>query len=309
MIAAALGGRGTSGYRGRSALEGLTSAMHRLLDLGGAAAQSRFASINGRRLHYLEAGTGHTLVLLHGAGGGAANWYRVIGPLSKRYHVLAPDLPGFGLSDAIQPRAPLGRQVAGIISDWLVGLGVQRAGVVGTSFGGLVALRLAERFEVDRLIVTDVVGLSARMRLLLRLATLPLLSRLVVTPTRRGTRTLLRRVLTSAPLPPEDEDALTDYLYWSARRADTALMARAFTTFGGWSGQRDVVTPDQLAVLADRLLVVWGEQDKFLPIADVQTSLRLAGCSPVRIIPGSGHSPNWERPELLLNVILEFLSE
>ena len=311
MIAAALGGRGASGHRGRSAYydRQLAAAMRRLLETGGARCESHTALQHGRRLHYLSAGSGETLLLLHGAGGGAANWYRLITPLAERYRVLAPDLPGFGFSDPIDPRAPLGRQVAELIADWLNSIDVHHVHVAGTSFGGLVALRLAERFDARRIVITNAVGLSQELPLLLRLATLPGLARVVVAPTRRGTRALLRNVLTSARLPTEDERALTDYLYWSARSNDAAVMARAFTRFAGISGQRDVVTADQLRRVADRLLVVWGERDAFLPVAGIEPSCTLAGCRPVRIIPGAGHSPNWEKPELLLNVIQEFLSE
>jgi pimeloyl-ACP methyl ester carboxylesterase len=311
MIAAALGGRGASGHRGRSALydQQLEAAMRRLLAVGNASCQSHYSILAGRRLHYLTAGSGEPLLLLHGAGGGAANWYRLIDPLSRRHRIIAPDLPGFGFSDAIDPVAPLGEQVADLLAEWLRSLGIARVRVAGTSFGGLVALRLAERIHADRIIVTDAVGLTNELPLLLRLATLPLLSRLVVAPTKRGTRVLLRNVLTTAPLRAADEAALTDYLYWSAKRNNARMMARAFTRFAGLSGQRDVVTTDQLRRLTDRLLLVWGEQDDFLPLARIERACALAGCSPVRIIPGAGHSPNWEKPDLLLNIIQEFLSE
>ena len=312
MIAAALGGRGAFGHRGRSAfIDGsLAAAMQALLDLGGVSCRSEYVPLSGgRRLHYLEAGSGEPLLLLHGAGGGAANWYRLLAPLSQRYRVLAPDLPGFGFSDPIVPQAPLGSQAAAHLAEWLAALGIERANAVGTSFGSLVALRLADHVRLDRIVATDAVGLSPKTPLLLRLGTLPLVARAVVAPTRTGTRMLLRHVLTTARLPAGDEKALTDYLYWSARRGDAALMARAFTQFAGFSGQRDVVTTDQLQRMADRLLLVWGERDDFLPIADIQARCTLAGCHPARIIPGAGHSPNWERPALLLNVIQEFLNE
>ena len=309
MIAAALGGRGTSGYRGRSAFNELETAMGRLLELGGATCHSRSISVHGRRLHYLESGSGDPVVLLHGAGGGAANWYRLIGPLSEQYRVLVPDLPGFGFSESILPEAPLGRQVASVVRAWLSALGVEHVRAVGTSFGALVALRLAGMLDVRKIVVTDAVGLSREMPWLLRLATLPGIARLAVAPTRRGTRMLLRRVLTTAPMPIEHEAALADYLYWSARGSDVALMARAFTQFAGLIGQRDVLTTDELRALADRLLLVWGEWDAFLPVTSVRRTCALAGCRPVRIIPGAGHSPNWEQPGELLNVIEDFLSE
>ena len=63
----------------------LERAMHRLLALEHAGCASRQSVIDGRRLHYLEAGSGPPLLLLHGASGGGANWYRLIGPLARRW--------------------------------------------------------------------------------------------------------------------------------------------------------------------------------------------------------------------------------
>lgn len=285
----------------------LERAMYRLLALEHAECVSRHSVIDGRQLHYLEAGSGPPLLLLHGASGGGANWYRLIGPLARSWRVLAPDLPGFGFSDPLEPVGLLGRQVADFMARWLAALGINRVDVVGTSFGGIVALRLPDAFDVRRIVAVDSVGLSRRLPLLLRLGTLPGLVHLTVRPTRRGTRLLLRRVFTQIRLPPEHEAALTDYLFLSAMRADVRIMARAFLRFAGLAGQRDVLSTDQLSRLADRLLLVWGERDEFLPLAEAQRAGTLAGCQPVRIIPGAGHSPNWEQPQLLLNVITDHL--
>lgn len=286
----------------------LERAMHRLLALEHAGCASRQSVIDGRRLHYLEAGSGPPLLLLHGASGGGANWYRLIGPLARRWRVLAPDLPGFGFSDPIEPVGLLGRQVAEFIARWLSLLGIDRVDVVGTSFGGIVALRLPDVFDVRRIVAVDSVGLSRRLPLLLRLGTLPPLVHLAVRPTRRGTRWLLRHVFTRIRLEPEHEAALTDYLFLSAMRGDERIMARAFLRFAGLAGQRDVLNTDQLSRLADRLLLVWGERDECLPLVEAQRARALAGCQPVRIIPGAGHSPNWEQPQLLLNVITGHLT-
>jgi pimeloyl-ACP methyl ester carboxylesterase len=142
---------------------------------------------------------------------------------------------------------------------------------------------------------------------LLRLATLPLVARTVASPTRKGTRAMLRHALTATPLEQEHEQALVNYLYASARRSDARTMSRAFVRFAGWRGQRDVLTADELRSLADRLLLVWGERDRFLPVYDVKRAIALAGCAAVRMIPHAGHSPNWENPDALLEVISQFL--
>lgn len=309
MIAAGLSGRGASGHRGRSAFKDreLKSAQDRLLDLGNAQCTSHFSNLDGRRLHYLASGSGEPLLLLHGAGGGAANWYRLISALSQRWRVIAPDLPGFGFSDSIDAEGPLGHQVAGIIARWLGSIGIDSTHVIGTSFGGLVALRLPQYFPTQKLIAIDSVGIAQPMPWLLRLATLPGVARLVVSPTRPGTRAMLRHALTNTRLPPQHEDALVDYLYASARRGDAAAMARAFVRFADLRGQRDVLSSAELHGLGDRLLLVWGERDNFLPVQDVARTAALAGCPEVRIIPAAGHSPNWENPEALLKMIHEFL--
>ena len=309
MIAAGLGGRGASGHRGRSALydQQLQTAMVGLLELGGAVCASRVMDLHGRRLHFLESGDGPPLLLLHGAGGGAANWYRLIPALCKHHRVLAVDLPGFGFSEAIEPTRSLGRQVSALIAEWLQLLGINQLSVIGTSFGGLVALRLAELADVRRVVAIDAVGLCADLPWLLRLATTPVLASLVVSPTRAGTRTMLRHALTSAPLLPAHEAALTNYLYASAKRADRRLLARAFTCFAGWEGQRDVVTTADLSALRGRLRVLWGEWDSLLRVSEVDRALALAGCEPARIIPAAGHSPNWENPDAVLKEIHAFL--
>jgi 4,5:9,10-diseco-3-hydroxy-5,9,17-trioxoandrosta-1(10),2-diene-4-oate hydrolase len=310
MIAAELGGRGAQGHRGRSAFrdQELQRAMSQLLALGGASCQSAFTFRDGRRLHYLEAGAGPPLVLLHGAGGGAANWYRLIAPLSAHFRVLVPDLPGYGLSDAIEPGRSLGHQVAGIVAHWLRAIGVGRTHVMGTSFGGLVALRLPAHFDVDRVICVDSVGLSRHISFLLRLATLPLIAPWVVAPSRAGTRLMLRHALTSSRLPREHESALVDYLYASARNADGRMLARAFAQFAGPDGQREVLSTAELIHLRERLLVIWGERDTFLPVSGVAQACALAGCDEVRMIPHAGHSPNWEQPEQLLKETQSFLT-
>src|ERR1700682_1198090 len=56
-------------------------------------------TVYGAKIHYAEAGSGPTVILLHGLGGNWTNWALNIGPLAANYHVLAPDQIGFGKSD------------------------------------------------------------------------------------------------------------------------------------------------------------------------------------------------------------------
>ncbi len=94
-------------------------------------------------IHYEEAGRGHPVILLHGSGPGAtgkSNFSHNIDPLAQTFHVLAPDMPGWGASDPC-PAERLDHPAA--VVQFMDALGIERAAVVGNSMGGVTAVRLA----------------------------------------------------------------------------------------------------------------------------------------------------------------------
>lgn len=314
MIASEKSGRGAEKHPGRSAFldEKLRAAMWRLMELGGTVRPSLFSrvtSVHGRRVHYLEAGRGETVLLLHGAGGGAANWYRLFPALARQYHVIAIDLPGFGLSESLTPQAPLGSQVARYVDEALKNsegwTGAHH--IIGTSFGGLAAFRLAQLHEPKSLVLIDAAGLWPEAGWGLRISCNPILQSIPFKQTEAGTLWLLRHVLVANRIDPEHEAALADYIYWSNVRTDRRLLARAYTQFAGVRGQFEVFTDSEFRALAQKTLIIWGERDWFLPAPEARRSAALAAGATLRIIPNVGHSPNWEAPDVLLREILDFV--
>lgn len=287
----------------------IESAMNRLLALGGASPRREFITCGGVRLHVLEQGTGPALLLLHGGGGGGANWYRVLPHLARDYRVIAPDLPGFGLSDDVEPRAPLGLQAAELIADLLDELDIPRVSVLGTSFGGLAALRLAQHFprRVHRLLLLDSAGLGAGVPLRVRVAALPLVRRWALRSSGPGTRWLLRTLLTSTPLEPDHEDALVRYLH-AAGTAHADVVPRALLAFLARNGQRERCTREELAAVRAPTLLVWGERDRFFPVAHARECVACFRDARLEVLPQVGHSPNWEAPLELIDRIRPFLA-
>lgn len=121
------------------------------------AIEARAAVANGVRLHYIAAGSGRPLLLLHGWPASAGMWRRVMPALARSHTVIAPDLRGAGYSDKPAggyDKATMARDVHALMS----GLGFAHYDAVGHDIGGMVAYALAAQFQdaVEKLVVVDV---------------------------------------------------------------------------------------------------------------------------------------------------------
>src|SRR5260370_40033647 len=122
----------------------------------GKTIVSRTAEVDGVKLHYLTAGSGPPLVLLHGYAETSLMWRPIMPLLAERFTVIAPDLPGIG--DSAIPADGLDMKTAAIRIHALArSLGVETARVVGHDIGLMVAYLDAAQFtaEVEKLVVMD----------------------------------------------------------------------------------------------------------------------------------------------------------
>jgi pimeloyl-ACP methyl ester carboxylesterase len=120
------------------------------------AFESRTAEIDRTKLHYLTAGGGPPLLLLHGYAETSSMWKALLPAVAERFMVVAPDLPGIGDSDI--PADGLDMQSAAIRIHALARLlGIEKARVVGHDIGLMVAYAYAAQFpdEVEKLVVMD----------------------------------------------------------------------------------------------------------------------------------------------------------
>jgi pimeloyl-ACP methyl ester carboxylesterase len=120
------------------------------------AIDSRFAEVGGTRLHYLIAGKGEPVLLLHGYAQNSHMWRPLIAELAKTHSVIAPDLRGFG--ESAKPQGGYDKKtMAQDIRALAVSLGHRRVGVVGHDIGLMVAYAYAAQYpaEVDRIALMD----------------------------------------------------------------------------------------------------------------------------------------------------------
>jgi pimeloyl-ACP methyl ester carboxylesterase len=117
---------------------------------------SRFAEVNGTKLHYLIAGKGDPVYLLHGYAQTSHMWRPLITELAKTHTVIAPDLRGFG--ESAKPEGGYDKKtMANDIHALATSLGHRRVGVVGHDIGLMVAYAYAAQYpaEVDRIALMD----------------------------------------------------------------------------------------------------------------------------------------------------------
>jgi pimeloyl-ACP methyl ester carboxylesterase len=272
----------------------------------------RWVEIDGRQVNVVELGSGPPLVFVHGLGGSWTNWLENICAFADDHRVVALDLPGFGASDSPREKVTIPGYSA-VLDALCQRLGIAGAAFAGSSMGGLVcadlALRTPER--VERLCLTSAAGLSIQklglehvLRAIAPLerviafygglvaARAPLIAR------RRGLRKLALALFVAHPerLPPP----LVAELIAGAGRPGLLPGLRALSEYP---------IRERLGEIACPTLIVWGERDRLVPVADASEFERRIPDARKVIYPDTGHLPMLERPACFNEDLRAFLEE
>lgn len=270
---------------------------------------SKFVTLGGVKVHYLRAGEGPTVLLVHGLGTSVVTWRQNVDPLvSAGYRVLALDLPGHGDSD--KPRDLSYDPVAGaeLLRHFLQSQDVQQASLVGSSAGGLVVslFALAYPERVEKMVLVAPGGLGRRVSWVLRLMSVPGLGELIYHPKLQNDNDLSRQLFFQPP--PFLEDVLREMSRVrnlpGSRRATLKGVRSSVNLFG--QRQRRYIL-HRLKGLSKPMMTVWGEEDRILPVSHAATVRRELPQTIVRVIPRCGHWPHMERAEEFNELLIRFL--
>lgn len=278
--------------------------------------RSKTVNVMGLRTRVLEEGDasgGDPVVMIHGVGGWAENWREVMMPIARTgRRAIAFDLPGFGESDPpgnvehFGPRDPFYPRFVGAL---LNELGIGSAHLVGNSMGGAVAFTAAvsQPARTRSLSLVAGGGVGTDVALFLRLCTLPgvpTLSRVFGRP--EQARDVLRTCFyDSRRIPASLSDEAVRYGFPSFGEFVNALRS-GVTIFGVRQAVRD-----HWVALASRfvgpVLVIWGRQDRVLPVAHVADAEDVMPQARIELIDECGHLPQVERTDAFLAALLPFL--
>ena len=261
---------------------------------------SREVTVDGIRIHFLDAGEGPAIFLLHGLSATHVNWEFTIPAFAGRWRVIAPDLPGHGRS--AKPDAPYTVDFyAGVIRSLAREIGIPEAVVVGNSLGGQIAIELGLSYPVwTRALVlaapaggfgTSVQALrwaiaAAARPGLLRVALPWALERCVYDPSHPACDER-RRVLA-------ERLAHDDYPSF-ARAVNRSLV-------GSIAAGRQPVRR-----LTQPTLLVWGRDDRLVGLSASRRLLRDIPHARLTVLDACGHLPMLEQPQRFNRVVADFL--
>jgi pimeloyl-ACP methyl ester carboxylesterase len=285
--------------------------------------ESRSATLDGVRIHYLCGGEGSPVLLVHGLGSSAAvEFYYNLEQLAAHHQVIAVDLPGFGQSD----KPPLDYTIdlfTRVLRDLMASLELKKVSLMGVSMGGRVALGLAlEAPElVDRLILVDALGVGQPRRVLAyRLLLTRGLGELTLSGTARALRGMnprtirrfwgwyLRRPGSADTI--LSDDRISNHSRLLSSPAYRAAYLSALRSIAGSRRLRDgVVVEARLSELTMPTLLVWGRHDHIFPASHAEAAGRKIKGARIEVFESSGHTPQMEEPERFNRLVLDFLTQ
>jgi 4,5:9,10-diseco-3-hydroxy-5,9,17-trioxoandrosta-1(10),2-diene-4-oate hydrolase len=271
---------------------------------------SRFTKVDGVRLHYQEAGDPNAppMILIHGFASSNLVWSKVFLEFAAAgFRVIAPDLLGYGYSD--KPRHvdyTIARQAEMVLS-FMKQLGIDRAVLVGSSYGAAVAATIALDHPtlVEKLILVGAVNNNKPTRyLLMRLFGSPLIGD-ILSPLLVGSRLLLRlrmkRVYDKHAWTLDERRVQARHLPLRTRGAHRAIIR----TVRRWDAER--VSRDA-HLLTQPTLLLWGDNDREVPLGDGERLLQSIPNSRLIVFRDCGHLPHEEYPGAFTKLVVDFCS-
>jgi pimeloyl-ACP methyl ester carboxylesterase len=270
---------------------------------------SQFVTVDGIRIHYQEFGDAANppIVLIHGYTASVFVWHKVAPLLAEAgFRVVAMDLVGFGYSE--KPRwfeytiAAQARMVSGLMQR----LGIGRATVIGSSYGGAVAMTLAldYRASVEKLVLIDGVCNDEVLRHpILRLVSVPVVGE-ALAPFLVDSRLLLKRRMRST-LSSSNYDLITKDRIESVMRPLRAADAHhsLLATSRNWRACR---LEQDAGLIEQQTLLIWGEDDSVVGIHNGHSLHDKILHSRFVVLRNCGHVPAEEKSEIVTELVTEF---
>ncbi|HBR57265.1 MAG TPA: hypothetical protein DEA22_07325 [Blastocatellia bacterium] len=271
--------------------------------------KSRFITVDSTEIHYQEFGSpaNPSLILIHGYTASVYVWQTAAPLLADAgFHVIAVDLLGFGYSEKPAWFDYSINSQARVIVRFMNRLGVGRAVIVGSSYGGAVAATLALDYpeRVEKLVLANaVINDDLKNHPILRLASIPGVGE-VITPFLVDSRAFLKMRMRNT-IAPANHHLINDERISNVRRPVSAADAHhsILATSRNWHAER---IERDASLINQQTLIIWGEEDTVIPIENAYKLYDSILHSRLLVIKDCGHVPMEERSDVFAELVADF---
>ncbi len=223
-------------------------------------------------ISYLHRHGAIPIIFLHGLGGSGNNWIKLEQYLDDRFDLYMPDLAGQGRTKIVNYDHTVEMQCS-VIASFADGLGIRRPALVGNSYGGWVALRLIlSGMPASRLFLIDSAGINK----------------------------------TAGEGTPESREAFLDRIMkMNPGNSRESIRQMIINNAEG----REKITSAELESIAVPTAIIWGSEDRIIPMEYASKLHSLIGGSDLEIIHGAGHTPQTSNPAEVAGIISRLMQE
>lgn len=274
--------------------------------------EDQFVQAGRFKVRYLAAGTAESsVILIHGLGASSEIWMHNMDALAAAHRVYVPDLIGFGRSE--RPEIPLTPHgYAHSLCDFMTALDIGRAKLVGSSFGGSIALLTAVLFpeRVEKVMVVGSAGFGRKLAWTLRALSLPLIGEILSYPSRSGVRTFFRKAVYN-PAVITSSFVNLYYTYFKSPGFRDYLLKLVRMMVDTRGVKAEIIDPviGNLRDITQPALILWGDRDGIVPLQQAYAGKERIPGARLHIMKDCGHIPFYEKPEEFNKITLEFLSD
>lgn len=262
---------------------------------------SRFVELQpGLNVHYRDEGKrdGRVVVLIHGSNASLHTWEPWVKRLGNDYRIISMDLPGHGLTGVDPAGTYDNASYVGVVDRLLTKLGVGKAVIGGNSMGGGVSwmYALAHPEKTEALLLVDAGGQPQakpdELPIGFRLMRMPIIKEAarLIAPRSIFESTIQNTMSVQSKI----DDALIDR-YWELNRypGNREATMKRFSSPGSMKSG----TKEQLATIKVPVMIMWGEEDKLIPVSSARWFAEAIPGAKLVVYPGVGHIPMEEVPD------------
>ena len=254
------------------------------------------------RIHYLEAGVGEPLLLIHSVGQSLYTWRNVFAELSDNYRVIALDLPGHGYSSRPDSFTYTADDMAAVLNLFLDALNVKSAHMIGFSLGAMYMLRFLSLYprRVANCVAISPGGITEQMPKLIQQLKTPLVATFARNLyTASNVRALLKECVS-------DETLIDDHVVKQYYEPIADGLAREAIMYALRNFDMDAIA-EGLMPVEHEVLVLWGKNDRWHPPAGSVYFQSLLRTGRYYLVRNAGHLLQEEAPSKLLEIVYSYI--